>query len=132
MKILTYLFINLYSWYYKDGNHKKTITPWFQAATGLAAGGGLWILLITAFYYHYVLNSFKITIPTFAFLLVILSFYILNYFLFVKGEKYHQMYSEYKTLGQAEKRKGKVISLMFIASPGLLLVALSWCWHLRV
>ena len=132
MKLIKYLFFNLYSWYYKDGNHNKSITPWFQAVAGLSIGGILWVFLFIAIYYHYVLNSFQIKIPTFVFILIVLILFSINYFLLIKDRKYEYIYIEYKHFDETGKIKGRIIAIMFIVFPGLLLLILSLVWHKMV
>jgi hypothetical protein len=129
MKLLTYLFYNLYSWYYKDGNYKRSITPWFQAVSGLAVGCMGWFFLLSAVYYHYVLNSYQIKIPNVVFFLIALFFFTIFYSLFAKDKKYERIYAEYKYFDEKGKTKGRFIAIMFMVFPWLLSMILSLIWH---
>jgi len=125
MKILTYLFYNLYSWYYKDGNYNKKITPWFQATASLAIGFMLWIFLFTTIYYNYILNSSKVNIPTPIFLIFAVFIYTIIYFLFVKDNKYERIFIEYNYLDRNKKVMDRFIAIMFILFPGVLILLFS-------
>jgi hypothetical protein len=116
---MNWLFYHLYNFYYKDGNNKKNITPWFQAISVMALGALFWSMLFYHLINDFILKS-ELELGKVSLLVTMFCFFIIFYYLFVRNDNYETIYNHYKDLSNREKVIGKIIAISFVILPFLL------------
>jgi len=122
MKLIDYVYFNLYRWYNKMKTEGRKVDP--ENATsmifGLSIGG--WFILIDVIYHHFFLkiplNNIDIIISAF---IMIISWGLVNTF-YSKNERYLIVYTRYMASDIVKNKAKEIfISFLFLLLPYILL-----------
>lgn len=120
MIFFDYLYINLYNFYYKDGDCKSSDNPSLRAAHILSFTFLLWIICSIILFRTFVLN--KNSIPNiWVWIVLYLLFYIPIYYFYCIKKRYSFLYESYKQLPLQKKKANNYIVISLIIIPLLLL-----------
>jgi hypothetical protein len=131
LKILNYIYFNIFNSYYKNGRYKNDI-PWVTAWGILSAALTFYtfsIISLLRIIRYGTLNGFVFPKPLgFA---IGTFFMIVGYFLFLKNKRYLIIYNEFKKYDQtiSNKRKGRIISWTFIFLSFIVFVIQPLLWR---
>lgn len=133
MNLISFFYISVYDWFYRDGNprHPKSYeNSQERAAYILTVSMAIWGLLILFIYTYLLLHTFKIGNSIYAIGLVsILSYYLFEH-IYIKNKKYEDIYKKYKIKFGGNNLKYQLIAWSILVwIPFLSIIILTLLWH---
>jgi hypothetical protein len=130
MKILNYIYFNIYSWYHIDGKkpkYKNEQTASEIAAIVMAGGVAFWYMLIDEIISYTTKHQRNLFISKIGLIIFGGIMYVIFRIIFVKNENYKIVYDTYKHYDIENKILGRVISIgMFVALPVIIFLLLAF------
>jgi hypothetical protein len=127
-----YLFFHLYNRLYQDGRINTRNHPEYDAIGLMFFGTFMWFLSIYCLYYFYFLN---IDLPHNFHLyciVVVALISLLLYLLFIHKNRYNKIYLKYQRRNKKQRKKGLLISILYVFLPFLISVFCTLKWHQKI
>lgn len=122
MKLIDYIYNNIYSWYNKMKTDGRKVDPpgLTSMAFGLCFGG--WFFFIDWFYYHFILHSFPESIHKLILIFVVFLFAGIINKVYSSNERYLKVYNKYMSSDIVKnKNRAILLSVLFILLPYIIL-----------
>lgn len=123
MKILDYIYFNIFSWYNIDGSNprfKDKATAAAVSAIVMAGGFGFWIMFIDGLTNYLSVRKRINSIPAALLILITTILYVILHIRYVKNRYYIKVLDSFLEYDKIHKVKGRVLVMgFFIAFPFL-------------
>ena len=125
-----YIYFNIYNSYFKDGKPRYNLnTPWFRATSSFAMCAAFWLFLLFLVIDHNYHLNIDSRIVVFSTLIIATIFYFIFHSIFVKNNKYEEIYRNYRHFDEKYLIIGRALSWVFIFMPILIMMLYSLIIH---